>query len=247
VMNTDNTSIAGETIDYGPCAFLDAYDPSTTFSSIDHGGRYAFANQPRIAQWNLARLGEALLPLLADDEGAAVALATERLQRFSTLFAEAHARVFRAKLGLVREEEDDPVLAADLLARMASNSVDFTILFRRLCSAAEHPSEDERIASLFAEPGAYRDWSESWRRRLAREDATPASRAAAMRGANPAFIPRNHRVAQAIEAAVRRDDFEPFETLVRLLGRPYDDQPELVHLAEPPLPDERVLETFCGT
>src|SRR5580700_986726 len=162
VMNTDNTSVSGETIDYGPCAFLDEYDPNKTFSSIDHDGRYAFANQPRIALWNLARFGEALLPLLADDEDMAARLATERLQRFSTLFAAAHARVLRAKLGLAREEEGDVALAADLLGRMASNGVDYTVLFRRLCDAAEDPGEDAGVASLFAEPGAFHDWSQAW-------------------------------------------------------------------------------------
>src|SRR5579859_5806168 len=185
VMNTDNTAIAGETIDYGPCAFLDEYDPNKTFSSIDHGGRYAFANQPRIAQWNLTRLGETLLPLLADDEDEAVRLATERLERFSTLFAAAHARDLRAKLGLVREEEDDPALATDLLARMTSNGVDYTVLFRRLCAAAEDPSEDARIASMFADSSAFHDWSQAWRRRLAREDLASDARAAAMRLTNP--------------------------------------------------------------
>jgi len=246
VMNTDNTSIAGETIDYGPCAFLDEYDPNKTFSSIDHGGRYAFANQPRIALWNLARLGESLLPLLSDQEEEAVALATERLQRFTPIFASAHARVLRSKLGLVREEDGDPALAADLFARMASNGVDHTILFRKLCAAAESPAEDAGIASLFADPAAFPDWSQAWRQRLTREDLGPEARARAMRLANPAFIPRNHRVEQAIEAAVR-DDFEPFETLVRVLGRPYEDQPEVAHLADPPQPEERVLRTFCGT
>jgi uncharacterized protein YdiU (UPF0061 family) len=247
VMNTDNTSIAGETIDYGPCAFLDEYDPDKTFSSIDHGGRYAFANQPRIALWNLARLGEALLPLLSDEADEAVHLATEHLQRFPGSFAAAHTRVLRAKLGLVSEEEGDAALAADLLERMASNGVDYTLLFRKLCRAAEDSSEDSGTASLFAHAGAFHDWSQAWRSRLAREDATPQARGAVMRFANPAFIPRNHRIAQAIEAAVRRDDYEPFETLVRVLGRPYEDQPELAHLAEPPEPEERVTQTFCGT
>ena len=247
VMNTDNTTISGETIDFGPCAFLDEYDPDKTFSSIDHQGRYAFANQPRVAHWNVTRLAEALLPLLADDEDQAIRLATERLARFPDLFAAAHARVLRAKLGLVREEQGDPALAADLLERMASSGVDTTLLFRGLCAAAADPSEDRRIASLFAEPGAFHDWAEAWRRRLATEDVAPDARAAAMRRVNPAFIPRNHRIAQAIDAAVRRGDFEPFETLVRALGRPYEDQPELAHLAEPPQPDERVIQTFCGT
>lgn len=247
VMNTDNTAIAGETIDYGPCAFIDEYDPNKTFSSIDHGGRYAFANQPRIALWNLARFAETLLPLMADDESDAVRLATERLERFSPLFAAAHARVLRAKLGLMREEESDAALATDLLARMASSSVDYTILFRRLCAAAEDPTKDVTIASLFGPPQGFHDWARAWRLRLEREDLAPPARAAAMRLANPAFIPRNHRVAQAIDAAVERDDFEPFEMLVRVLARPYEDQPEFARLADPPQPEERVLRTFCGT
>ncbi|AUX19661.1 hypothetical protein SOCEGT47_001130 [Sorangium cellulosum] len=250
VMNTDNTSISGETLDYGPCAFLDEYDPRKKFSSIDRGGRYAFGNQPRIAQWNMARLAEALLPLLADDEQEAVRLATERVQGFAPLFVAAHGRVLRAKLGLEREEEGDLALAADLLERLASNGVDYTVFFRRLCAAAADPVADADVASLFAEPGAYRDWAEAWRRRLAREDAArgdDGTRARAMRLVNPAFIPRNHRIEALIQAAVLREDFAPFETFVRALERPYDDQPELAHLSEPPLPDERVQATFCGT
>gem|GEM_PF-777049 len=172
---------------------------------------------------------------------------TERLELFSTHFTAAHARVLRAKIGLAREEDDDPALAADLLARMASNRVDYTVLFRRLCTAIDDPAEDARIASLFAEPGAFHGWSHAWRHRLAREGLAPDLRVAAMRLANPAFVPRNHRVEQAIEAAVRRDDFEPFETLVQVLGRSCEEQPEFAHLADPPRAEERVLETFCGT
>ncbi|AUX31338.1 MULTISPECIES: YdiU family protein [Sorangium] len=246
VMNTDNTSISGETIDYGPCAFLDEYDPEKKFSSIDRGGRYAFGNQPGIAQWNMLRLAEALLPLLADDKDEAVRLATERVQRFTGLFVEAHERVLRAKLGLAREEDDDLALAADLLERLASNGVDYTLFFRRLCASAEDPAADAQVASLFAEPGAFRDWAEAWRRRLAREDVASEARARAMRLVNPAFIPRNHRIEALIQAAIR-GDFEPFETFVRVLERPYEDQPELAHLSEPPQLDERVQYTFCGT
>ena len=247
VMNTDNTSISGETIDYGPCAFLDEYDPDKRFSSIDHGGRYAFANQPRIMQWNLTRLAEALLPLLADDEEEAVRLATDRLERFPAIFEAAHDRVLRAKLGLVREEEGDVALARDLFARLASNEVDHTVFFRRLCGSAADSSADALVASLFADPGAFHDWAEGWRRRLAKEDVTAEARSTAMRRVNPAFIPRNHRIEEAIQAAVRRDDFGPFETLVQVLGRPYDDQPDFAYLADPPAPDERVFQTFCGT
>jgi serine/tyrosine/threonine adenylyltransferase len=247
VMNTDNTSISGETIDYGPCAFLDEYDPAKKFSSIDRGGRYAFGNQPRIAQWNMARLAEALLPLLADKDDEAIRLATERVQSFTGLFEAAHARVARAKLGLVREEEGDLALAADLLERLASDSVDYTLFYRRLCASAADPAADAQVASLFANAGAFHTWAESWRLRLAREDVAPEARASAMRLVNPAFIPRNHRIEALIQAAVRRDDFAPFEELLRVLERPYDDQPELAHLSEPPEVEERVLNTFCGT
>ncbi len=247
VMNTDNTTISGETIDYGPCAFLDEFDPSKKFSSIDQQGRYAFAAQPRIAQWNLARLAEALLPLLAADQDAAVRLATERLDGFATRFAAQYVRVLRAKLGLLREGEDDRVLAEDLLARLAEHGVDYTVFFRRLCAAAEDPAADAELVVLFGEPAVYRSWAESWRRRLAEEPTDPATRAAAMRRANPAFIPRNHRVEEALTAAADRADFAPFETLLRALATPYDDQPALAHLAEPPHPEQRVSETFCGT
>lgn len=247
VMNTDNTSISGETIDYGPCAFLDEYHPRKTFSSIDQNGRYAFGNQPRIAQWNLARLAETLLPHVDDDEEVAVREATVRLERFGSLFEAAYARVLRQKLGLALEEADDARLASDLLERLAESEVDFTVFFRRLCASLTDPAADAATASTFAHPDAFHDWAASWRKRLAIETSSPEARAAAMRRANPAFIPRNHRLEEAIEAAVSREDFAPFETLVRVLARPYDDQPEAAHLAEPPRPEERVERTFCGT
>lgn len=246
VMNTDNTAISGETIDYGPCAFLDEYDPKKAFSSIDHGGRYAFGNQPRIALWNLARFAETLLPLIADDEADAARVATEHLERFSELFEKAHARVMRSKLGLATEDAGDTPLIDDLLQRLAHNRVDYTIFFRALCSAVEDPVVDARIAALFEDPSAYRGFAERWRQRALLEPAAPAERARTMRLANPAFIPRNHRIEQAIAAGVT-GNFEPFETLVRVLARPYQEQPEYAHLAEPPLEDERVRATFCGT
>ncbi|HZU85183.1 MAG TPA: YdiU family protein [Polyangiaceae bacterium] len=247
VMNTDNTSISGETIDYGPCAFLDEYHPAKKFSSIDHGGRYAFGNQPRIAQWNLTRLAETLLPLIHDDAAEAARLATARLERFPALFEAAHARVMRAKVGLASEEDDDPTLTADLLERLAANGVDHTLFFRRLCASAASASADADVAALFAHPGAFHDWAVGWRRRLARDDVAPEDRARAMRGVNPAFIPRNHRIEQLIAAAVERADFAPFEALLRVLARPYDDQPDDAHLGDAPRPEERVRATFCGT
>jgi len=246
VMNTDNTSISGETIDYGPCAFLDEYDPNKTFSSIDSGGRYAFGNQPRIMLWNLARFAETILPLFAEDSAEAVRLASERLDRFNPSFEAAYARVMRAKLGLSLEAEGDTELAADLLKRLASNQVDYTLFFRTLCAAAEDPATDAELLALFGEPAALSPFLQAWRQRCTLENLTPKARADAMRRQNPAFIPRNHRIEQAILAGIR-GDFEPFEALTRALARPYDDQPNFAHLAEPPLPEERVEETFCGT
>jgi uncharacterized protein YdiU (UPF0061 family) len=246
VMNTDNTSISGETIDYGPCAFLDEYDPKKKFSSIDHGGRYAFANQPSIAHWNLVRLAEALLPALGDNEDEAVRLATAALNRFPASFGARHADVLRAKLGLTRKDENDHTLAADLLERLAANEVDYTLFFRRLCASALDPSSDDEVASLFASAGAFHDWALGWRRRLATEDTTAEERARAMRRVNPALIPRNHRIEEVIAAALR-DDFEPFETMVKALESPYDDQPAFAYLSQPPSRAERVQATFCGT
>jgi len=247
VMNTDNTAISGETLDYGPCAFLDEYDPKKRFSSIDHGGRYAFSNQPRIAEWNMARLAEALLGLLSDDEDQAIRIAKERLARFATRFEAAYLRVLRAKLGLVSEAAADRALADDLLGRLAANHVDYTLFFRRLCASAADADADADVLSLFDQADAFRTWAEAWRGRLAAESVAPEQRAASMKRSNPAFIPRNHRVEEAIEAAVRRGDFTPFEVLVDVLSRPYEDQPERGYLGDPPGPEQRVYQTFCGT
>jgi len=246
VMNTDNTSISGETIDYGPCAFLDETNPKKVFSSIDRNGRYAFMNQPAMAQWNCARLADALLPLVSEDEAEAVVLATARIEAFGKTFRAAYAAVVRAKLGLQAEEDGDASLTEDLFALMTQGAVDYTIFFRTLCDAAES-GDDEPIRTLFSASPAPTPWLEAWRRRLGRESASAADRASAMRRANPAFIPRNHRIEEAIVAATREDDFAPFHALRRALERPYEDQPELAHLAEPPRPEERVRRTFCGT
>ncbi len=248
VMNTDNTSISGETIDYGPCAFLDAYDPAAVFSSIDHGGRYAYGHQPRVAQWNLARLAECLLPLLGEGENAALAAAQEALAAFAPRFEAAYIGGLRRKIGLSTEREGDAALAQDLLARMAENGADFTLAFRRLCDAAvSGPEGDGAVRALFTDPGAYDAWAGRWRERLAEELETPAARGAAMRAVNPAFIPRNHLVEAALKAAIEREDFGPFEDLLEVLSRPYEDRPGLERYAAPPAPEERVLQTFCGT
>ena len=245
VMNTDNMAISGETIDFGPCAFLDEYNPEKTFSSIDHGGRYAYSNQPRIAGWNLARLAEALLPLIAKNADEAVRLATQRLERFETEFERVYLKVMRSKLGLLRDEGDDAPLIEGLLSQLAEKGVDFTVFFRRL-NAAVTPAGDAGLTALFGGNEApIRGWLEAWRRRLALEP-DDESRRAVMERANPALIPRNHRVEEAIQAAVR-GELGPFETLVDALATSYQDRTEHAHLAEPPKPEERVLSTFCGT
>ncbi|MFL5337295.1 MAG: protein adenylyltransferase SelO [Geminicoccaceae bacterium] len=247
VMNTDNTSVAGETIDYGPCAFMDAYDPATVFSSIDSFGRYAYGNQPRIAQWNLARLAETLLPLLAEEQEAALEAARDALTTFAPRFEAAYLGGLRRKIGLATEREEDAPLVQDLLTRMAANGADFTLTFRRLCDAAAGPEGDAGVRALFAAPAAYDAWAAGWRRRLAEEPSDAAARSAAMRAVNPAFIPRNHLVEAALDAAVGRQDFGPFEDLLEVLSRPYEDRPGLERYTAPPAPEERVLQTFCGT
>jgi uncharacterized protein YdiU (UPF0061 family) len=247
VMNTDNTSVSGETIDYGPCAFMDQYDPATVFSSIDELGRYAYANQPRVALWNLTHFAECLLPLLADVQDTAIAEAQAALNEFPKQFDAAHQAGLRSKLGLFTVQDGDPALAQDLLDAMTKNQADFTLTFRRLSDAALDADEDRQVRALFTDPTAYDAWAMRWRQRTGSEPQPAAERRTAMRSVNPAFIPRNHRVEAIIEAAVNRDDYAPFEELLAVLAKPYQDQPALAAYADPPEPHQRVLETFCGT
>jgi uncharacterized protein YdiU (UPF0061 family) len=250
IMNTDNTSISGETIDYGPCAFMEAYDPATVFSSIDHYGRYAYGNQPRIALWNLTRLAETLLPLLEQQTGnkeAALASANQALTAFASKFESAQAAGLRRKLGLSTERDGDLALAQDLLERMAANRADFTLTFRRLCDAAAGPEGDAGVRALFNDPEAYDSWARIWRQRLQEEPGSAHERAAGMRLANPVFLPRNHMVEAALNAAVERQDFRPFEELLEVVSHPYEERPGLEQYAAPALPEQRVLQTFCGT
>ncbi|WP_316232125.1 protein adenylyltransferase SelO [Bradyrhizobium sp. SZCCHNR1051] len=246
VMNTDNTSVSGETIDYGPCAFMDGYDPKQVFSSIDEFGRYAFANQPRIAMWNLTRLAECLLPLFGDDKDQAIKEAEAALDGFAAQFTDAHQAGLRRKLGLFTQREGDQPLAQALFDAMAAARADFTLTFRRLSDAAGSGDLSE-VRALFEDPTDFDEWAQRWRRRLAEEPQTAAERGEAMRKVNPAFIPRNHRIEAVITAAVENDDYAPFEELHAVLARPYDDQPDQAAYAEPPQPQERVLQTFCGT
>ena len=247
VMNTDNMAISGESIDFGPCAFMDTYNPQQVFSSIDAHGRYAYANQPGIAQWNLARLAETLLPLLADDQDAAIVVAQEALTGFARRFEAAYAAGLAAKLGLLASQPGDVALAQDLLARMATNAADFTVTFRRLAEAVDGPGRDAGVRGLFADPTAFDAWAVTWRGRLAAEGGDAHARQAAMRAVNPAFIPRNHRVEEAIAAAVDDGDLAPFERLVEVLAHPFDEQPGAERYATPPAPEEIVRKTFCGT
>ncbi len=240
VMNTDNMAISGETIDYGPCAFLDAYHPGTVFSSIDRRGRYAYANQPPIALWNLTRFAETLLPLIDADQEAAVKTATGTLDLFEETFAAAYKQGLARKLGLAPTDAAH-ALGQDLLARMARNEADFTLTFRKLCAAAEGANDTR---ALFKTPEDFDEWEREWRELLA-TDAMPGRRAA-MEAVNPAFIPRNHRVEEAIRAAMA-GNFQPFEMLVTVLAKPYADQPRYAAYMAPPRPEEIVHETFCGT
>ena len=253
VMNTDNMGIPGETIDYGPCAFMEAYDPGAVFSSIDEMGRYAYAEQPRIARWNLARLAETLLPLLSDDEGHAVSLATEVIDGFVARYQEHWLAGLRAKLGLAGRVEHgdgaDTALGEAWLDLLHAQRVDYTLAWRHLADAAE--GVDAPLRALFTgQPGLER-WLERWRARCAAEDVGPdaaAARAARMRRVNPWIIPRNHRVEAALAAASDEGDLAPFEQLLNALQRPYDADPALAHYAEP-APGEFMAEfrTFCGT
>jgi serine/tyrosine/threonine adenylyltransferase len=245
VMNTDNMAISGETIDFGPCAFLDDYDPRKVFSSIDQRGRYAYANQPGIGQWNIARLAECLLPLLDADEDKATDAANAVLKDFGDVFQAAWLQAFRDKLGVTGEAEDDRALISDLLDLMHKGEADFTLAFRALSKLAGGADEAPFIA-LFTVRDGLDAWLSRWRARLAECGRPPAQIQAAMEAVNPALIPRNHRIEEAIAAAVY-GDFSFFHRLVDALATPYVEDPETAHLRVPPTPDERVTRTFCGT
>lgn len=245
VMNTDNMSIAGETIDYGPCAFMDEYDPKTVFSSIDRGGRYAYANQPNIGLWNLTALAQCFLPLLSDDEDRAIADGEEALETYGPTFQNAYQAGLRRKLGLSVERDGDVALTQDFLALMHEQRADFTNTFRQLMAAAG--GDDAQLRALLGCGSALDEWLTRWHMRLGEEPLNPAERQRAMRAVNPAFIPRNHRVEAMIRAAADEEDFRPFEDLLTLLSKPYDDQPASAHYALAPEEHERVRATFCGT
>jgi len=241
VMNTDNVSIAGESIDYGPCAFMDAYNPATVFSSIDHQGRYAFANQPPITQWNLTRLAEALLPLLAAQQDAAIELAQQALDNFTDKFRRVWLRGMRGKLGLLDEQEEDAVLIDDLLAIIQRLRTDYTNSFRDLADQQLSNNELHRDA-------AFQEWYKGWQMRLEQQGQPFSTVKQIMDRHNPAVIPRNHRVEEALAAAEKDDNLQPFENLLRVLTTPYADLADTDRdYREPPEPSSRRYQTFCGT
>jgi uncharacterized protein YdiU (UPF0061 family) len=251
VMNTDNMQIAGETIDFGPCAFLEAFEPGAVFSSIDRGGRYAYDQQPAIGQWNCTRLAEALLPLLGADETSAVEHAKAALAAYAEAFHEAFLSGFSEKLGFPSSShlgEDAARMGQfvnDTFTTLAEQRVDFTLFFRRLTSVAQGEDAGAFLA-LFETPAAGEAWLTGWRDALGPERTPDADAIDRMRRVNPIFIPRNHRVEEAIRAGLE-GDYGPFERMNAVWSLPYAEQPEHTDLEHPASSEERVLETFCGT
>jgi uncharacterized protein YdiU (UPF0061 family) len=246
-MNTDNMALSGETIDYGPCAFMDHYDPKTVFSSIDHRGRYAYGNQPAVAQWNLARFAETLLPLIDPDTAAAVQGATLVISRFPATFEAQHQQLLRAKFGLTLLRETDAALFSAFLGMLHSARVDFTLAFLHLSEAAAGSAHEGPLRALLRDANGLDAWLQDWRARLDAEGGDAAQKHAAMRRVNPAFIPRNHLVEAALDSASGHNDLAPFEALLAVIQRPFQDQPGREAWMQPPRDDQRVMATFCGT
>lgn len=240
VMNTDNMTISGESIDYGPCAFMDTYDPATVFSSIDRDGRYAFGNQPYIGGWNLTRFAESILPLLHDDQDEAVKLAEEALSGFSDAFQTHWLAGMRAKLGMMNEEAEDKTLIADLLNMMQKHRADYTNTFRAITFGQLKDIE------LF-KTEEFTHWHEKWQARLGRQEGAQDAVRELMRKSNPAVIPRNHRVEEALEAAVEKGDYSVMEKLLKVLSDPFAHSDEQAEFCEPPAPSKLPYRTFCGT
>ena len=252
VMNTDNMSIAGETIDYGPCAFMDYYNHSQVYSSIDHQGRYAYSNQPNIGIWNLSRLAETLLPLFADDTEVAVSLAQDILEKYVHRYGNVWLAGFRAKCGLTAvagvKPEADKELVESLLNTMAENQADFTLTFYYLSQLnSELDEKESAIRDLFINRDAMDDWLTRWRQRLLLESMTDSERQTSMQTVNPVYIPRNHQIEAVIRAAEDQNDFSLFHQLHEVLQNPFQYQQGKDAYMLPPEPDEVVKQTFCGT
>ncbi|PPA71732.1 protein adenylyltransferase SelO [Jeotgalibacillus proteolyticus] len=240
VMNTDNMAVSGETIDYGPCAFMDEYDPATVFSSIDIQGRYAYGKQPTIGGWNLARFAEALLPLLDEDQDKAVEMAQTEITNYTALFQEHWLNGMRAKLGIMGTESEDEALIQDLLSIMHKHEADFTNTFRALTyeTAADLP---------FMNSKDFTDWQSKWEQRRDRQQESKEASFALMKKSNPTVIPRNHKVEEALKAAVEHDDYSVMNRLLKVLSAPYEESPENIHYTAPGGPASCDYRTYCGT
>jgi uncharacterized protein YdiU (UPF0061 family) len=243
VMNTDNMTISGETLDYGPCAFMDTYAPGTFFSSIDRQGRYAYANQPVILPWNLTRFAETLVPLVDPDQDRAIELLTDAIQQVQPLYEAHWLAGMRSKLGLSTETPDDLDLVNDLHWVMKDGHADFTLVFRRLSQAVS--GDSGAVRDLFDQSGAFDVWARRWRKRLEQDGVPAETRAQAMDRVNPIYIPRNHKVEEALAAAVDHADMKPFSKLLEVLSHPFDEVAGNEAYAEP-VPDPS-YKTFCGT
>ena len=245
VMNTDNMTISGETIDYGPCAFMDVYDPSTVFSSIDKNGRYSYKNQPKILTWNLTRLAETLIPLVHKDQNEAIKLLTEVLQLIKPVYTNYWLSSMRSKIGLSKEDQDDINLISQLLNLMETNKVDFTLCFRYLSKALV--GDIKSIKNLFKNDIAFDNWMTLWKERVSQESMSDEKIASSMNAVNPLYIPRNHKVEEALKAAVFDNNMKPFLKLHDILKNPYDEIKEF-HEYEKPVKNSSVrYKTFCGT
>jgi len=245
VMNTDNMTVTGETIDYGPCAFMDHYAPETVFSSIDTHGRYAYQNQPTIAQWNLARLAETLLPQLDGNNDKAIELATEVLNKFPQHYHHHWLSGMRSKLGLKSSEPDDMTLMNELLAAIDKQNVDYTLLFRRLIDLLK--GDEQAVISLFGDAALFKQWLPKWKSRLQRDELELNDSVELMLQVNPIYIPRNHKVEEALEFAVQHKDYSMFERLLEVLSHPYDESSEYQEYAMPAPQEFGPYKTFCGT
>lgn len=240
VMNTDNMTISGETIDYGPCAFMDTYDPATVFSSIDREGRYAYGNQPYIGGWNLARFAETLLPLLDENQEQAVAMAQAAIESYSEQFRQNLLGGMRSKLGLFEAENEDESLIEELLKIMKDNQADFTNTFRALTE------RQLGNINLFGKP-EFEEWNARWQARLARQTQSKEAAQELMRNSNPVVIPRNHRVEEALAAAENDGDLAVMEKLLNVLAKPYENSPDKTEYCLLPTPSNLPYRTFCGT
>ncbi len=247
VMNTDNMAISGETIDYGPCAFLDEYDPKKVFSSIDQMGRYAYANQPAAAQWNLSNFAQALLPFIDDDKEVALTNAQALLDEFPQRYQAAYAQRMLAKIGISEQLSDDIELLTELLDLLAESKADFTLTFSHLTSLMPSaPKATIDTNQYYQPPGSLQAWVGKWQQRLEQLNTSSAQQLALMQQSNPALIPRNHRIEACIQSAVE-NNFEPFNDLVEALQQPYSPSERYEYLAQPPNEREVVTKTFCGT